>query len=537
MPVWSFRSANTRPPWRRISITRPATRTVRHPPRRASSSNSLAHLGERVVAVEACTAGPVAVPAGAPASRAAARARARRSRAVLRPGPSIAGHPAFRRRIGQAAARGGPPRDDPGPGEEGSQAPRRRRDGRLQPHHARHRERRRRRHLRHDRHRRRPVRRARRGHLVPPRRHRRRPHGDLLRGARGDDPDRRLDLLLRLRGLRRLPGLVHRLGPAARVPVRGLDGRRRLGRLRGQPARHARHPRPARPRQRRRSASDSGIVNLPAIIVVAGDDRAARGRHAPVGAASTTRSSCSRSWCCCCSWPSARSPSTASNWTPVRARERRRLRRLRRLGDHPRRRASSSSPTSASTPSRPRRARRATRSARCRSACSATVLISTVLYVAIGLVLTGIVPYEKLNVADPLSEAVETEGPGADWLDEALGVVGAVVGLFSTVLVTFYGQTRILMRMSADGMLPPAVQPRQRALQDAGLHHDPLRRRRRVGRRAAADRRARRARLDRDAARLHARLRGRAGPAPHAPATSSGRSGSRTCTWSPASAC
>jgi APA family basic amino acid/polyamine antiporter len=85
----------------------------------------------------------------------------------------------------------------------------------------------------------------------------------------------------------------------------------------------------------------------------------------------------------------------------------------------------------------------------------ATVLISTLLYVAIGLVLTGIVPYEKLNVADPLSVAVKTEGSGADWLDEALGVA-AVVGLFSTALVTFYGQTRILMRMSADGMLPPA---------------------------------------------------------------------------------
>jgi basic amino acid/polyamine antiporter, APA family len=83
----------------------------------------------------------------------------------------------------------------------------------------------------------------------------------------------------------------------------------------------------------------------------------------------------------------------------------------------------------------------------------ATVLISTVLYVAIGLVLTGIVPYTHLDVADPLSEAVKAEGRGADWLDEALGVA-AVVGLFSTVLVTFYGQTRILMRMSADGMLP-----------------------------------------------------------------------------------
>jgi APA family basic amino acid/polyamine antiporter len=34
--------------------------------------------------------------------------------------------------------------------------------------------------------------------------------------------------------------------------------------------------------------------------------------------------------------------------------------------------------------------------------------------------------------------------------------IGAVVGLAGTVLVTFYGQTRILMRMSEDGMLPPA---------------------------------------------------------------------------------
>jgi basic amino acid/polyamine antiporter, APA family len=92
----------------------------------------------------------------------------------------------------------------------------------------------------------------------------------------------------------------------------------------------------------------------------------------------------------------------------------------------------------------------------------ATVLISTLLYVAIGLVLIGIVPYEQLNVADPLSEAVKAEGAGAAWLDEALSVA-AVIGLFSTVLVTFYGQTRILMRMSADGMLPPAfdrVSPR-----------------------------------------------------------------------------
>jgi basic amino acid/polyamine antiporter, APA family len=83
----------------------------------------------------------------------------------------------------------------------------------------------------------------------------------------------------------------------------------------------------------------------------------------------------------------------------------------------------------------------------------ATVVISTLLYVAVAMVLTGLVPYTELNVSDPISAALKSAGPGVDWLDEAVDVA-AIVGLFSTVLVTFYGQTRILMRMSADGMLP-----------------------------------------------------------------------------------
>ena len=84
-----------------------------------------------------------------------------------------------------------------------------------------------------------------------------------------------------------------------------------------------------------------------------------------------------------------------------------------------------------------------------------TVAISTALYIAIGLVLTGLVPYTDLNVADPISRALEAAGTGAHWLDNAIDVA-AVVGLASTVLVTLYGQTRILMRMSEDGMLPRA---------------------------------------------------------------------------------
>jgi APA family basic amino acid/polyamine antiporter len=86
----------------------------------------------------------------------------------------------------------------------------------------------------------------------------------------------------------------------------------------------------------------------------------------------------------------------------------------------------------------------------------ATVLISSILYVVIGLVMTGLVDYHQLNVADPIAKAVSAAGPSLDWLETAVSAA-AVIGLAATVLVTFYGQTRIFMRMSADGMLPDSI--------------------------------------------------------------------------------
>lgn len=86
----------------------------------------------------------------------------------------------------------------------------------------------------------------------------------------------------------------------------------------------------------------------------------------------------------------------------------------------------------------------------------ATVGISTLLYVLIGIVMTGMVDYRRLDVADPIAEAVRAAGPSLDWLEAAVSVA-AVIGLAATVLVTFYGQTRIFMRMSSDGMLPDAL--------------------------------------------------------------------------------
>jgi APA family basic amino acid/polyamine antiporter len=97
----------------------------------------------------------------------------------------------------------------------------------------------------------------------------------------------------------------------------------------------------------------------------------------------------------------------------------------------------------------------------------ATVVISTLLYVAIGIVMTGMVPYEKLNVADPLALAAREGGRSLEWLDTAVSIA-AVIGLAATVLVTFYGQTRIFMRMSSDGMLPDVLGTVGRRLKTPG---------------------------------------------------------------------
>jgi APA family basic amino acid/polyamine antiporter len=88
--------------------------------------------------------------------------------------------------------------------------------------------------------------------------------------------------------------------------------------------------------------------------------------------------------------------------------------------------------------------------------------ICTVIYVLVAIVLLGIVPYRELMVADPL--AVGIDATGITWLRPIIKVA-ALFGLFSTMLVTLLGQTRIFFTMSRDGLLPEAfgrVHPRFR---------------------------------------------------------------------------
>jgi APA family basic amino acid/polyamine antiporter len=78
--------------------------------------------------------------------------------------------------------------------------------------------------------------------------------------------------------------------------------------------------------------------------------------------------------------------------------------------------------------------------------------ICTVIYVAVAVVLIGIVPYERLMVAAPLAVAIDATG--LRWLTPVIKTA-ALFGLFSTMLVTLLGQTRIFYTMSRDGLLPP----------------------------------------------------------------------------------
>ena len=77
--------------------------------------------------------------------------------------------------------------------------------------------------------------------------------------------------------------------------------------------------------------------------------------------------------------------------------------------------------------------------------------ICTVIYVAVGAVLTGMVPYQQLGVADPLAKALELAGYSrVGWVV----ALGAAVSMAAVLLVFQYGQPRIFFAMARDGLLP-----------------------------------------------------------------------------------
>lgn len=81
----------------------------------------------------------------------------------------------------------------------------------------------------------------------------------------------------------------------------------------------------------------------------------------------------------------------------------------------------------------------------------ASLLVAAVLYIGLAAVLVGVVPYSRLNVADPVALALNLIHQ--DW---AAGVVsfGAIVGMTTVLIVMSYGGTRLLFAISRDGLLP-----------------------------------------------------------------------------------
>ena len=80
-----------------------------------------------------------------------------------------------------------------------------------------------------------------------------------------------------------------------------------------------------------------------------------------------------------------------------------------------------------------------------------SLLICTILYVAVAGVLTGLVPYTELGVPDPIAKAVDVIG--LTWFS-VLIKIGALSGLTTVILVLLYGQSRIFFQIAKDGLLP-----------------------------------------------------------------------------------
>jgi len=82
-----------------------------------------------------------------------------------------------------------------------------------------------------------------------------------------------------------------------------------------------------------------------------------------------------------------------------------------------------------------------------------SLIICTLLYVAVTAVLTGIVKYDELEVPAPIALAIDNTGQGLAWLSPLIKL-GAVAGISSVILVMMMGQSRIYYAISKDGLIP-----------------------------------------------------------------------------------
>lgn len=80
-----------------------------------------------------------------------------------------------------------------------------------------------------------------------------------------------------------------------------------------------------------------------------------------------------------------------------------------------------------------------------------TLGVVTVLYMGVAIVLTGMVKYTKLDVANPVSYALQLVNQG--WLAELLSI-GALIGMFTMMVAMIYSSSRLIYAIGRDGLLP-----------------------------------------------------------------------------------
>jgi basic amino acid/polyamine antiporter, APA family len=85
-----------------------------------------------------------------------------------------------------------------------------------------------------------------------------------------------------------------------------------------------------------------------------------------------------------------------------------------------------------------------------------SLVVTTVLYIALSAVMTGLAPWQQLGTAEPMITALQyADGPpGVLKISRLIIAVGAVVAMGSVLLVFQLGQPRIFMSMARDGLLP-----------------------------------------------------------------------------------
>jgi len=88
-----------------------------------------------------------------------------------------------------------------------------------------------------------------------------------------------------------------------------------------------------------------------------------------------------------------------------------------------------------------------------------SLILSAIIYMVVGALATGIVPYTELNNAQPLAHALKLNNSN---VGSAIVATGAIAGMTTVIMMNIYGQSRIFYVIARDGLLPKSL---------ARLHH------------------------------------------------------------------